>query len=227
MVFVPKVPPPRRTAAASPEANRRLFTPKRSHFVGMSRHFAHGALVVAIVMVVALANRVGSLRSALAEAKRQQLALKVGDYVPPVPVTAEIGEGPQLGQPRGDDRQLVFAYSHTCAHCVASAPKWAEIVARLRSRTDVQVMAVSIDPPLQEGGLSAKWDAPVVDLSSRRLRSLYHLRVVPQVFVIDSSGLVTYVRVGRMESGGAADSVIDAVLGRWSRPSSKGAGPDQ
>ena len=71
-------------------------------------------------------------------------------------------------------------------------------------------VSVSVDsiPPGRSLLDSQGVPGPVVDLTSRRLVSLYKAGSVPRVFVVDEDGRIAYARTGVIENQSTVDSVL-------------------
>lgn len=119
-----------------------------------------------------------------------------------------------IGEMDRAGRQVLFFFNTSCDYCRASIPAWKELAARVGSVGN-EAFGVSLDSVSQtrEYATEHMLTYPVVHFDTRRTRSIYRVRAVPQVVILDSSGVVLYSRIGVLHRRTAAfDSVFLAAV---------------
>jgi peroxiredoxin len=187
---------------------------------GVARPALVIALTVAAVVVVALARQKQSL-----EARYRELAARldhpyVGMYVPVIPTPSVEGDSVLIGEPAEGEWQVLLVFGIGCPYSRASLPWWNALANRLAGESRVRIYGVSLDSLeaarayAMEHGLTF----PVVGLTGRRAQSLFRLRRVPQVLILNDEGRVAFTRLGVVESEAALDSIVTAVRDTSSLP---------
>lgn len=177
------------------------------------------ALAMAVVLVLALAGQVRSLRERYVELRRIAYDAYAGMYVPPYTATTLSGDTITLGGP--GQRQLLFFLTTTCPYCQATLATWKALADEAASgagrpapEEDVRVIGVVLDSThlveayRDEHGLAF----PLVVLQDLRYAALFRVTRVPLTMVVDGrAGRVVHARIGELEEPGAIDSIRAAL----------------
>jgi peroxiredoxin len=144
----------------------------------------------------------------------------VGLAVPPIWTQGVNGDSARVGVAPNDGHQVLLVFNTTCAFCQASIRAWnsvAQTAGRRAPRT--QVLGVSLDPQraTQQYIAAQGIEFPVV-LMSGIWREVYRFTIVPSIVVIDSTGHVTFVRIGVLNQAEGIDSVVRVVTASRRRP---------
>ncbi len=180
-------------------------------------------LLLACALVLTLAWQLRELRQ-----ERRGLIERVNDpyvgmYVPKVALTALDGSAVVLGEPRAD-YQLLYFFSTTCPHCLASLPMVKAIAAQVpaASKGRAEIIGVA-SASAADAGAYARAHAlafPIVANSEVRTAMLFRAHSVPLLLVIDADGRVRHARMGVIDE--AAD--LRAVLAALDPPKRSGGG---
>jgi peroxiredoxin len=171
------------------------------------------ALLFATGLVIVLSRQLDGARKQRDLLMERSRSLQPGAYVPVQSTPTLDGSSVVLGEVAPGTRQVLFVYNTRCPFCLASVPAWQRIAGRLRGNRAARVVAVSLDS-LEVTRRYARRHAlryPSAILLDPRPTSLFRFNNVPQTLVIDERGRVMYSRVGRLDEGPAADSVLAAV----------------
>jgi peroxiredoxin len=170
-------------------------------------------LLLATGLVIVLSRQLDGARKQRDLLLERSRSLQPGAYVPVQSTPMLDGSSVVLGEVAPGTRQVLFVYNTQCPFCVASIPAWQRIAGELRGNPAARVVAVSLDSMdvtrryAQQHGLRY----PSAILLDPRTASLFRFNNVPQTLVIDERGRVMHSRVGRLDVGAAADSVLAAV----------------
>lgn len=171
------------------------------------------ALLLATGLVIILSRQLDGTRKQRDLLVERSRSLQPGAYVPVQSTPTLDGSSVVLGEVAPGTRQVLFVYNTKCPFCLASIPAWQRIAGQLRGNPAARVVAVSLDSLevtrryVRKHGLRY----PSAILLDPRTASLYRFNNVPQTLVIDERGRVMHSRVGRLDVGAAADSVLAAV----------------
>ncbi len=171
------------------------------------------ALLLATGLVIVLSRQLEGARKQRDLLLERSRSLQPGAYVPVQRTPTLDGSAVVLGEVAPGTRQVLFVYNTQCPFCLASIPAWQRIAGRLRGNPAATVVAVSLDSAeatrryARQHGLRY----PSAILLDPRTASLFRFNNVPQTLVIDERGRVMHSRVGLLEEGPAADSVLAAV----------------
>lgn len=184
------------------------------------------ALVAALVLVIVLARQNADLVRRVALLERRAFEPYPGLQVPTVTATTLDGTALTLGEREDGARQLLLVFTTTCPYCKASLPSWRQIAAAADTLTQPRPLVAGI--VLDSGDAAAYGRAhslqfPIARFPSRKVQSMYRVRSVPAVVLLDGAGQVIYARTGVLESRVAVDSVLAAL--RWTQPGVDGAAP--
>jgi thiol-disulfide isomerase/thioredoxin len=179
------------------------------------------ALVLAgSVLVLGQQNRL--LRQANRDLLKNLSRPHRGMLVPVFFVRTLAGDTVTIGESREDGRQVLFFFTTTCEYCRASIPVLLRLDAALRRdptlRGKLYVVAFDSATVIRRFVDSVGLAVPVVVPPSGRFATLYRVRAVPQLMVLDSSGRTTYARAGELNGPGVLDSILAGVAWR-PRPS--------
>ncbi len=184
------------------------------------------ALLLATGLVIVLSRQLDGARKQRDLLVERSRSLQPGAYVPVQRTPTLDGPAVVLGEVAPGTRQVLFVYNTQCPFCLASIPAWQRIAGRLRGNPAATVVAVSLDSAeatrryAQQHGLRY----PSAILLDARTASLFRFNNVPQTLVIDERGRVMHSRVGLLQEGPAADSVLAAVARPL--PGTRSAGGD-
>ena len=177
------------------------------------------ALATALVLVLLLAKENKALADRQAKLTRRAFEPYAGQYVPTLAMAGIDGAAVTLGARADSVRQLMFVFTTTCPYCRASLPAWREIASVADTLTShrTQVVGVVLDT-----GNVRKYQAdhqlafPILRFPTKRDQSIYRVRSVPLVLLLNADGMAIYSRIGVLDSRAAIDSVISAL--HWQRP---------
>ena len=200
----------------------------------MSRPIVRGlvgaTLFAALGLVVLLARQNGALAERATRLERRAFEPYPGMWVPTVTATTLDGAPLVVGERTDGARQLLFVFSTTCPYCEASLPAWREIATAAAAPPEPRTVVTGI--VVDSGDADAYRRAhgfgfPVARFPSAKARSMYRMRSVPLVLLLDAEGRVLYSRTGVLRDRTATDSVLAAV--RWTPPRRSGnaTGPMQ
>ena len=171
------------------------------------------ALLFATALVLVLSRQLDGARKERDLLLQRSRSLQPGAFVPVQSTPTVDGSSVVLGQVAPGTRQVLFVYNTQCPFCLASIPAWQSIAGQLQRNPAARVVAVSLDSLeatrryAQRHGLRY----PSAILLDPRTAGLFRFNNVPQTLVIDERGRVMHSRVGRLDVGPAADSVLAAV----------------
>ncbi|MGI8499143.1 MAG: peroxiredoxin family protein [Gemmatimonadaceae bacterium] len=181
----------------------------------MTQYLGTAALVASAAMVVVLAIQSHNLKQRNQDLIRRFTEPHPGLLVPSFQAHTLDGDTVTVGESSTDDRQVLFFFSSTCAYCLKSLGAVAALDSMLTTQTNprARVYAIAVDSAASARRLVDQIGlrVPVVPLPVHRLALLYRVRVVPQLFVLDSGGRTVYARGGELDRGPGLDSVIAAV----------------
>ena len=171
------------------------------------------ALLIATSLVVVLARQLDATREQRDLLYERSRSLQPGAYVPVQAAPTLDGTPVVLGAVPPGTRQVLFVYNTRCPYCEATIPTWQRLADGLRGNPAVKVVAVSLDSVETTRGYARRHGLryPSAVLLDPRTASLFRFNNVPQTLVIDERGRVMYSRLGRLDTPGAADSVLAAV----------------
>lgn len=179
-------------------------------------------LLLACALVMVLAWQLRELRQ-----ERRGLVERVNDpfvgmYVPKVALTALDGNPVVLGEPRAD-YQVLYFFSPTCPHCLASLPMVKTIAAQVPAASNGRAEMIGVaSASVADAGVYARAHAlafPIVANSEVRTAMLFRAHSVPLLLVIGADGRVRHARMGVIDE--AAD--LRAVLAALDEPQRSGA----
>lgn len=176
----------------------------------LSRVVPTAVSLLALALVLLLANQARDLEDNLRDAQRRATYPYGGMYVPSFIAATIAGDSLSVG--RGS-RQVLFVFRTTCSFCRASIPLWQDIAASLADDAEVNIVGISLDSL----GLTTAYasqhnlDFPVTHFPERRFEYLYRARSVPMTLVVEENGLVVFAKLGVLDQPAVRDSVIEAA----------------
>lgn len=183
-------------------------------------------LLLACALVMVLAWQLRELRH-----ERRDLVERVNDpfvgmYVPKVALSALDGGAVVLGEPRAD-YQLLYFFSTTCPHCLASLPMIKAIAAQVPAASKGRAEMIGVaSASAADAGVYARahaLDFPIVANSEVRTAMLFRVHSVPLLLVIGADGRVRYARMGVIDEAADLRAVL-AALDEPKRPGGAAAG---
>lgn len=178
-------------------------------------------LLLACALVMMLAWQLRELRQ-----ERRGLVERINDpyvgmYVPKVALTALDGGSVVLGEPSAD-YQLLYFFSTTCPHCLASLPMVKTIAAQVPAASKGRAEMIGVaSASAADAGAYARAHAlafRIVANSEIRTAMLFRAHSVPLLLVIGADGRVRHARMGVIDE--AAD--LRAVLAALDEPKRPG-----
>jgi peroxiredoxin len=150
--------------------------------------------------LIFISTRHRKLREEFLEHRRTDDRASIGQFVPAFTSTAVNSAQVSVGEPKGNNRQLLILLTSTCPFCRQTLPTWKAVARRVDSvpSHSIEMIALTTD----SARLAANYSAtnalpfPLVVFPSRRLMATYHAFRVPQTILVDSSGRVMYARSG-------------------------------
>lgn len=177
------------------------------------------ALFAALALVLLLARQNRALADRTGKLQKRAFEPYAGPWVPTVETRTLDGLPLTLGEHPGGRRQLLLVFTTTCEFCRASLPSWRRLaaVADTMREPPTQVVGVVLDSGDAEAyRRTHDLRFPIARFPTRRAESMYRVRSVPLIFVLDPNGQAIYSRVGVLSEPSEVDSVIAAL--RWRRP---------
>lgn len=181
------------------------------------RWLSYSGLALGAVLVIVLSAENRALRRELTDLRRQEWFPRVGDVLPSSKMETLDGDSVMLGGVHPGGRQVLFVFNTRCGWCRRSLPAWRTIAERLvAASSEIQVLGISLDSEVDTRAYAVDnhLSFPIVVFQDERLERLYHLGGVPITLVVDHTGEVVFSRLGSLEGGQWADSVIAAAEGR-------------
>lgn len=182
-------------------------------------------LAVALIMALSIFNLLlvrqnFSLRKQLSDSGRIDASansLKPGDIVTPITGTDLKGQSSQVQYAKDGKRQLLLFFSPSCLYCVKQGPIWRALLNGIDTSRFNVVGIVGDKEDRKEvtdhaeglGYFSTKIPLPVVSVSSETL-ARYKLAATPTTLLIDDSGRVEHVWVGKWDESKTAE--VSAAL---------------
>lgn len=181
---------------------------------------------VAVVLLPAAAGLAGflaleqrDLERRYEELLQRALHAHAGMFVPAFEThTVRTAEPLAVGDPPAGRPDILYFFTTTCPHSRASLPAFQQIAARAGPHGRVVGIALDTASAARSYAEEHGLEYPVVSLLDRRLVSLYRVRRVPLVMVVDAGGRVLYARQGALESAAAVDSVLAVASGAAAEP---------
>ena len=95
---------------------------------------------------------------------------------------------------------ILFVFTTTCSHCEHSVISWKSIAVILDS-SDCRIVGLSLDAVDATRNYVVTNDVRfnVVSLADSSMKESYHIRNVPQTFIISDGGIITHVWSGRFD----------------------------
>ena len=191
-----------------------MHTPK-----GIGYWLLWTGLVTASGLVVVLATQNRALHHELNDLRLRQHTLQTGLFVPAFRTATLAGDSVTVGQAAAGGYQVLFMFTTTCPHCLATLPAWRRIAEAVGAGplAGVQVLGISLDGASATGGYVAehRLTFPVLTFPDNKTARLYRADEVSVTVVLDPDGRVI---LGR--PGGLTDAAVDSILAAVSdRPS--------
>lgn len=173
------------------------------------------ATLGAALMFISTKHR--KLREEFLEHRRSDDRASVGQFVPAFASPTVNNTLVSIGDPKGNDRQLLIFLTSACPYCRQTLPIWKAVAHRVDSLSlrSVEMIGLTTDSVRLATNYSATntLPFPLVVFPSPRLVATYHAFRVPQTIVVDSSGRVLYARSGVLTPP-AVDSLWTAVTAK-------------
>ena len=144
-------------------------------------------------------------------------SLKPGDVVTPITGTDLNGQPSQVQYGKNNKRQLLLFFSPSCLYCLKQGPIWRDLLNGIDSSRFNVVGIVGDKEDKKEvtnhaeglGYFNTKFALPVVAVSNETL-ARYKLTATPTTLLIDNTGRVEHVWVGKWDESKTAE--VTAVL---------------
>jgi hypothetical protein len=117
-----------------------------------------------------------------------------------------------VGAPSPGAYQILVFFTTTCPYCLESIPAWRSIGEAAGADPTVELIGISLDPEQETRAYLAEHclDLPVVVLDPRsRWLTLFRMRGVPFIAVIDSTRVLTHARFAAISLPSTA---LDSIL---------------
>ncbi len=161
------------------------------------------ALLFATALVVLLAIQNRALREDYAALLEQTRLPHPGLPLPTFETVTMDGKPVTIGRSPDGARQILFIFDTSCPYCEASLPAWKKIATALDTAPGdgIDVYGISLDAADTSARYAAQHGLsfPILTFPEAKLAALYRSRVVPQLLLLDSAGVVLYARPGVLE----------------------------
>ncbi|MGD2216067.1 MAG: redoxin domain-containing protein [Gemmatimonadales bacterium] len=137
----------------------------------------------------------------------------VGMYVPVIRAPSVQSDSVFIGAPGEGERQMLLVFDTRCPYSRASLPWWKALAKQLAGDSRMSIYGVSLDSLEASRSYATEHELgfPVVSLMERRAQSLFRLRRVRQILILNDEGRVEFTRLGVVGSDAAVDSIVAAA----------------
>lgn len=169
-------------------------------------------LVVVCGVLLMLSHSSMALRERVRELRRRNVLLYEGLLLPTVTAQSTAGSAITVGEQRSGGVQLLVFLGTTCRFSLASLPELRRLSDSLALMPGVEIIGLSPDSlPLTRDFLAKQpLPFPLATLGPKEA-ALFRVRAFPTVTLLDSAGVIRFVRFGTLEAAEATDSILQHV----------------